>query len=110
VLFAHRGWNGSASSSATLLTAGVLPQMVSVAQMQGHLMLYRADPFAAVSSADFTAQVAAATDAGQAERAEVAAELASGAEMRPGQERPPADAERRRTRVHRRPPDGVEGT
>ena len=88
-----------------MLTAYVRLQVVSVAQMQGHLMLHRADPFAAVSSADFTAQAATAADPGQTDKAETVAELTSGAETRPGQERTPSETERRRSR-HRRPPDG----
>jgi len=101
---------GAARAAAqTLLTAGVPLQVVSVAHLQGHLMLHRADPFAAVSSADLVAQAAAAAQARQAENAEAAAELQKAAETRPGKERSPADAERRRSRGHRRLPDDGEG-
>jgi hypothetical protein len=38
-----------------------LSQAISVAQMQGHLVLHRHDPFSAVVTADFSTQPEAAT-------------------------------------------------
>ncbi len=75
-------------------------QGVSVADMQGHLMLHRQDPFAAVIAADFGTQGAAITDdkrAGETKH-ETAATTAEAAPS-PSVQTPPVAAERRKAKV-----------
>ena len=83
--------------------------MVSVAQMQGHLMLYRHDPFAAVKTADFSTQAAASAVPEHDAEVEPHNEGADAVDTRPSESTPSAEAERRSRRVHRRRPESGGG-
>ena len=82
------------------LTAVVprLLQAVSVAQMQGHLMLHRQDPFAAVLTADFSTHTGAVAAEEPANETQATTEFTEAASS-PGVQTPPAAGERRKTKV-----------